>query len=396
MGKGMKVCFVSCIKDVQDSRVERFRKTLNSYEGIELCAIMVGSFVDLPPGLKQCVGLKKPRLASSNAGWKNFLLAFLGRMKNSVLLGYYLMLLQPDICWSYEIDAWLVAVWYQKVQGFFGKQVKVVEDLSEVYEDRARVFRPPFRHIARAFLRLTIARLSHSTVQIFNPNAEQREIYSYLARKGTVIGVYPNRDQFPAKSIPPQTGTKNPTITLVHAGALRANYGSDFLLEAIHQARESIPELKLVVLGGVAGKLRNQALLEQLIHDGNLEVRPKVAFEQVIEQLFASDIGVNLVLPVDIGHTLAQPRKIFEYFAASLPVVAADVPTIRNVVTTWECGLLVRPDDPSHIASAIVQLANDSALRQKMAKNARHAFETRLNWDEEEEKLKHVLNTLLS
>jgi glycosyltransferase involved in cell wall biosynthesis len=84
-------------------------------------------------------------------------------------------------------------------------------------------------------------------------------------------------------------------------------------------------------------------------------------------------------LPLDVTHRLASPTKLFEYIHAGLPVIGADVPEIREVLTKCKSGLLVDATSPSEIASAFVRLATDGSLRKTFAENARAAAPS-LSW----------------
>lgn len=69
--------------------------------------------------------------------------------------------------------------------------------------------------------------------------------------------------------------------------------------------------------------------------------------------LAAADV---LVLPnsarEDISRLYTSPLKLFEYMAARRPIVAADLPSIREILNE-ERAFLVRPDDPSALAEGI-------------------------------------------
>jgi len=56
---------------------------------------------------------------------------------------------------------------------------------------------------------------------------------------------------------------------------------------------------------------------------------------------------------------------------AGLPVVAADVSGLRDVVgTDGKCAMLVSPSDPQEIAAALMELIGSAQKRQTMGKAA--------------------------
>lgn len=57
--------------------------------------------------------------------------------------------------------------------------------------------------------------------------------------------------------------------------------------------------------------------------------------------------------------------------AAELPCIASRVGGIPDIISDKENGLLVPPEDPVALSSAIVKLATDEQLRQKLGANAR-------------------------
>jgi len=62
--------------------------------------------------------------------------------------------------------------------------------------------------------------------------------------------------------------------------------------------------------------------------------------------------------------------------AASRPVVATDVGGTPDAVRQGTTGLLVPPSDPSRLASAILRLHAEPALRQKLGAAARSAAQS--------------------
>jgi glycosyltransferase involved in cell wall biosynthesis len=59
---------------------------------------------------------------------------------------------------------------------------------------------------------------------------------------------------------------------------------------------------------------------------------------------------------------------LLDAFAAGLPVVASDIPGVRDIVRDGETGLLVRAADAGDLARALLRLRDDSALRERLAR----------------------------
>jgi glycosyltransferase involved in cell wall biosynthesis len=65
-----------------------------------------------------------------------------------------------------------------------------------------------------------------------------------------------------------------------------------------------------------------------------------------------------------------SPNKIFDAFAAGAPVVQTTQGWLKNLLEQEECGLTTPQNDPQALAKAIVRLANDDELRERMSVNA--------------------------
>lgn len=328
------------------------------------------------------------------AGFANTVLAMMQRAWSSLNLAWKVFQVRPSLVICSELDAWFVAV---LAKLFLGS--KVVADLREVYDDRALAFPTVVQSVVRHLLRALMKSLSRFTDEVIHVSEERRQAYSYLAKPGIVVGCYPELYDFEhiqrdrgADAGAAEAGEES--VTAIHIGALRPTYASEQLLVALSLALQSVPNVKLTVLGGVSGHLRNGELMNSLIAGGALDLVEHVPHAEVVRRLRLSDVGISLVLPVDTTHYLAQPQKLYEYLAAGLPVVAADVPTIRRVLQASRCGLLVDPTSPTAIAHALVVLAEDAELRREMGENGLRAARAEFNWAAEAPKLIGVLESL--
>ncbi len=65
-----------------------------------------------------------------------------------------------------------------------------------------------------------------------------------------------------------------------------------------------------------------------------------------------------------------SPNKLFDAFAAGVPVIQTTQGWIRRLLATSDCGLTVPARDPEALADAIVRLVDDPGLRGRLAVNA--------------------------
>jgi glycosyltransferase involved in cell wall biosynthesis len=147
-------------------------------------------------------------------------------------------------------------------------------------------------------------------------------------------------------------------------------------------ARLLPPEWLVCIVGGVGEHL--DALRRYVAaRSGGAEVRLPgyVPPAQVPIWLAAADV---LVLPNSaqdpISREYTSPLKLFEYMAAGRPIVASDLPSLREVLEHGRNAWLVAPDDPAALAGALCTVRDDPALAGRLAERA-HADVAAYTWE---------------
>ena len=103
----------------------------------------------------------------------------------------------------------------------------------------------------------------------------------------------------------------------------------------------------------------------------NVTYYPPVSMEEVPSWYARTDITL---LPYQKNISTAatmSPIKMFEAMAAGRPIIASDLPTIREVLEHERTALLVKPDDNEAWVEAIERLRKDLLLAVQLARNAR-------------------------
>ena len=91
-----------------------------------------------------------------------------------------------------------------------------------------------------------------------------------------------------------------------------------------------------------------------------------------------SDACLAILKPIEMYKT-TYPNKVFDYMAASKPVVLAIDGVVREVVDAAGCGVFAQPGDPQALADAIMALAKDPARSQEMGLAGRAYIEEYFN-----------------
>jgi glycosyltransferase involved in cell wall biosynthesis len=75
-----------------------------------------------------------------------------------------------------------------------------------------------------------------------------------------------------------------------------------------------------------------------------------------------------------------SPLKIFEYMSHGKPIIASDLPVLREVLESEINALLVPPSDVDAWVAALSRVREDIGLRHRLGKQARRDFEAHYTW----------------
>jgi len=180
---------------------------------------------------------------------------------------------------------------------------------------------------------------------------------------------------------------------VAYAGHLYAWKGVDVLLEALAR----LPQADGLIVGGHEAE---PDLARTRARAAALGVGERVRFTGLVEPsrvaglLGSADV---LVLPNPasaISTRFTSPLKLFEYMAANRPIVASDLPAIREVLRHEDTALLVEPGNPEALAAAIGRLLDDRVLRSALAAAAARAVGD-YSWDRRAERLEALFHQVL-
>jgi glycosyltransferase involved in cell wall biosynthesis len=179
-------------------------------------------------------------------------------------------------------------------------------------------------------------------------------------------------------------------LRLCLIGGIDPRKGQDTAVEALAQLRERGIEATLELIGR---EIDNE--FAELVRERarRLDVADKLRFVGEVDNVGPYLERTDIVIAPSRGEW--TPLVLMEALAHCLPVVAARVGGVEDVVSDRESGLLVAPEDPTAIASAIAALTADPSAAVEMAQRGQKHVDANFRIERTLEGLQVELDRLL-
>jgi len=174
------------------------------------------------------------------------------------------------------------------------------------------------------------------------------------------------------KSLPrcwlrPKLGLQDSARILVTVASLIPRKGLDVLCRAVAPLFKESSQWHLVVVGAGPLLVDLQELTQQLgIHRQVHFTGPSSSVPEILVDCDAFVLA---------SRNEAMPVSILEAMASSLPVVATDVGSVREVVVHRKTGLVVPPEDPAALGAALRNVMMDEKLARAFGAAGRERVE---------------------
>ncbi|MBT4516381.1 MAG: glycosyltransferase [Candidatus Komeilibacteria bacterium] len=148
------------------------------------------------------------------------------------------------------------------------------------------------------------------------------------------------------------------------------------------------PEVDFYFIGGTNYDINKFDAKIKDLNLSNVHVLGHKPYDQMPYYMKAADI---LLLPnskqFKISRLYTSPMKLFEYMASNTPIVASDLPSIREILNEQN-SILVDTDDKNIFSENIKKLINNVALANSLAEQAKKDVQ-KYSW---QARVKNILN----
>jgi glycosyltransferase involved in cell wall biosynthesis len=165
------------------------------------------------------------------------------------------------------------------------------------------------------------------------------------------------------------------TVPILFVGELSARKGIIYLIKAfsILNSIELGSKVKLLIVGsGDQLETIRKAIIEYKMEDTVIFLE-KISFVDLIKAYKSSKM---LIVP---SLSEGLPTVILEAYYFGLPVIASDIPGIKDHFS--ESSLLVPPQDEQALADAIIRLLKDNELANRLSSTGKEKVINNYTWD---------------
>jgi glycosyltransferase involved in cell wall biosynthesis len=183
---------------------------------------------------------------------------------------------------------------------------------------------------------------------------------------------------------------------LLYIGTLADWQGLDILIKAMPMLLDEM-NVKLRILG--RGRSRQRKLLAKQIRKLGLEehicLEPALPHHLVPNAIAQADLCVAPLGMNDRNITQGCcPIKVIEYMSSGRPILASNLPVVRELVREDVDALLFAPDDSQDLAHKALTILRDRELAERLANSAASRAREKLTWSAAQKKLLMVYRDL--
>jgi len=166
---------------------------------------------------------------------------------------------------------------------------------------------------------------------------------------------------------------------ILWAGTLGGAHGLEYVLEAAGLLKDH-PEIHFLFVGDGSAK-KSLEHLSRRMGLTNASFHAPVPFEDLPPFFSIVETGLASLLPLPI-HEGARPSKVFPVLASGKPLIFVGRGEGSRLIREANAGIVVPPEDPQALATAIQELMPNRVLLEELGGNGRRFVEEKFQWSQ--------------
>ena len=179
----------------------------------------------------------------------------------------------------------------------------------------------------------------------------------------------------------PDKSIQRKPFQLLFVGRLVEKKGLQYLLKALPEILETHPKVTLNI-AGTGPKLEN---LKKIVDDLGLKKQVfflgRLSHQQLVMQYRTATLAVFPFVQAKDGDVEGLGLVMVEAMGCGCPVIASDIPAVRDVIVDNNTGVLTEAGNKKQLAEKVMELLSYEDRRKALAKEAREYVLERFSWE---------------
>jgi len=268
-----------------------------------------------------------------------------------------------DLIHACDFDTVLPALVCQRLY-----RKKIIYDIFDFYADHLRAT-PNW--IKNAIRKADLGAIDRAEAVILADESRWEQIRGSNPRLSAVI--YNTPEDTDPKIAAESPMPSSDRLQIVYIGLLQVERGLLELLEVLR----GHPEWGLDLAGFGGDESR---LLEAARDLPNVRWHGRLPYTRAIQISAGADILIATYDPAIRNHRYSSPNKVFEAMLLGKPIIVAQDTNMDRIIRQADCGIVIPYGDIPALEAALHRLQHDLALRLRLGRNARQAYDTSYSW----------------
>jgi len=210
---------------------------------------------------------------------------------------------------------------------------------------------------------------------------------SVSENKCTTVLNYPDESIF----YPRKIEKNKDKFLMIYPGSLNTHQGLDIAVKAVSIIKDDIKNLEIHIYGEGPQKKYLVSLIYKLGLADRIILKPQLPINEIAETMSKADLGVIPKRNGPFGGE-AFSTKSLEFMSLGVPIIMSKT-KIDQYYFNESIVKFFEPDNEKDLAGAILQLAHNGGLRERLSKNAQE-FVKNYSWENRREVYFNVVDSL--
>jgi glycosyltransferase involved in cell wall biosynthesis len=290
---------------------------------------------------------------------------------------------KASLIWCNDLDTLLPGLLAAKRLG-----AKLVYDSHELFTEVPELEHSPLKQwIWRRIEQSCISRADG----VITVNASiAHELNKRYGVEAVVVRNIPEGNPLPPAALLENYGLpKDKPLLILQGAGINMHRGA----EEVGEAMALLEGVHVVVMGSGDALPALQVQVQNKPWKSRISFLGVLPYAEMMSVAQHGFLGLSLDRDTNLNYRFSLPNKLFDYWAAGMPVLVSNLPEVGALVLERGAGWVLEAVEPAVIARRITEILNNSEEYYNVKNKAREAGKV-LTWEKETESLRLKLKTI--